>query len=405
MNNKIDQEANSANIYAKIAQAIAPEIHGHDDIKKSLLLQLVGGVAQTLQDGMKIRGDIHILLLGDPGVAKSQILKYMSTISPRGVYTTGKGSSGVGLTASVTRDPLTSEISLDSGALILADMGICSIDEFDKMDEYDRTAIHEVMEQQTVSIAKAGLTTTLNARCSILAAANPIFGRYSFTHSVNENLNLPHSLLSRFDLLFLLLDRPDVANDALLAHHVTYVHRYKQPPPQYETTFDMHFVRQYISQARQFEPIITPNLLGTVVDIYVDRRQEGSTFSSTLMTARQLLSILRLSQALARLRFDDQVNLVDIDESIRLTYLSQKSLQTDKFDQNEDYADSTSRAFDALRNFVAKNNTTVVGYQDAETAVTKSGIHANAFHSMVREYEDLALLYVDPAKEFIEILQ
>merc|ERR1712050_573630 len=185
-----------------------------------MLLVLVGSLTKQMKDGMRIRGDIHTLFMGDPGVAKSQLLKQVCKIAPRSVYTTGKGSSGVGLTASVVRDNMTGEVSLEGGALVLADMGICCIDEFDKMEEGDRTAIHEVMEQQSVSIAKAGITTTLNCRTTVLAAANPIYGRYNPYKSPVENMGLPPALLSRFDLLFLLLDTVDVDKDKNLALHV-----------------------------------------------------------------------------------------------------------------------------------------------------------------------------------------
>ncbi|MBA0583942.1 hypothetical protein Gorai_014778, partial [Gossypium raimondii] len=213
---QIAKLAENGNIYNKLAQSLAPEIYGHEDVKKSLLLLLVGAPYRKLKGGMKIRGDLHIFLMGDPGVAKSQLLKHIINVEPRGVYTTDRGSNGVGLTAAVQKDP------------VLADMGICTIDKFDKMDESDRTAIHEVMEQQTLSIAKVGITTSLNARTAILATASPAWGRYDLRRTPAENINLPPALLSRFYLLWLTLDRADMDTDLEMARHVVYVHQNRE---------------------------------------------------------------------------------------------------------------------------------------------------------------------------------
>lgn len=337
------------NSYERLAQSIAPEIYGHGDVKKALLLLLVGGVAQETADGMRIRGDINACLMGDPGVAKSQLLKYITQLAPRAVYTTGKGSSGVGLTAAVTKDAVTGEMVLEGGALVLADHGICCIDEFDKMDDSDRTAIHEVMEQQTISISKAGITTTLNARTSILAAANPLYGRYNPRKSPRENINLPPALLSRFDLLFLILDTPDQDSDTRLAQHVCQVHsRHGGNGNESSTTggitsderreesrkgnidnggIPSDIFRAYIALAKQYEPVVPSSLVEYAVGAYVGLRlNDLNNRDTTYTTPRTLLAVLRLAQARARLRLSQVVSQADLEEALRLMEVSRSSI-------------------------------------------------------------------------------
>jgi DNA replication licensing factor MCM5 len=241
-------------LYTRFAKCIAPSIYGNLDIKKAIACLLMGGSKKILPDGMKLRGDINVLLLGDPGTAKSQLLKFVEKCSPIAIYTSGKGSSAAGLTASVQRDTTTREFYLEGGAMVLADGGVVCIDEFDKMRDEDRVAIHEAMEQQTISIAKAGITTILNARTSVLAAANPIFGRYDDLKSPGENIDFQTTILSRFDMIFIVRDDHDRNRDERIAKYVMGLHmggRGAQEEEQVDAEFDIEKMKRYIAFAKR----------------------------------------------------------------------------------------------------------------------------------------------------------
>lgn len=405
MLNEITRLSKERGVYERLASSIAPEIFGHEDVKKALLLLMVGASTRELPDGMKIRGDINICLMGDPGVAKSQLLRHISSITPRGVYTSGKGASGVGLTAAVVRDPITREFVLEGGSLVLSDMGICCIDEFDKMEESDRTAIHEVMEQQTISIAKAGINTTLNARTSILAAANPAYGRYNPKRSPAENINLPAALLSRFDLLFLILDKPDYERDLALATHVTYVHMNGKHPESEHlnyTPVSTETMRCYIAQARKYNPYIPNELTQYIVSAYVKIRQmeASSPDQHAYTTARTLLSILRLSQALARLCLRDVVLQSDVDEAIRLLDVSQSTLEEDR-NKTTSNVDPISGIYDIIRNLAVQNEEIQIQMSDIIPRVLAKGFTQNQLQQCLDEYERFQVWTVASDQTFI----
>ncbi|KAL4572175.1 hypothetical protein LXL04_018944 [Taraxacum kok-saghyz] len=393
---EIDRLAEDGDIYNKLARSLAPEIFGHEDIKKALLLLLVGAPHRKLKDGMKIRGDLHICLMGDPGVAKSQLLKHIITVAPRGVYTTGKGSSGVGLTAAVQKDPVTNEFVLEGGALVLADMGICAIDEFDKMDESDRTAIHEVMEQQTVSIAKAGITTSLNARTAVLAAANPAWGRYDLRRTPAENINLPPALLSRFDLLWLILDKADMDNDLELARHVVYVHQNRESPALGFAPLEASVLRAYISAARKLSPYVPRELEEYIATAYSSIRQEEAKSNSphSYTTIRTLLSIIRIATALARLRFSEVVAQSDVDEALRLMQMSKFSLYSE--DRQKSGLDAISDIYSILRDEAARSNKMDVTYGQALNRISRMGYTEAQLKECLEEYAALNVWQIHP---------
>ena len=385
-------------IVTSLANSIAPEIFGMEEVKKALLLQMVGGSMLTMPDGMRIRGDLNLALIGDPGVAKSQLLKYVAHITPRGVYTTGKGSSGAGLTATIMRDPMTNEVSLEGGALVLADLGICCIDEFDKMEEGDRTSIHEVMEQQTISLAKAGITTRLNARTSILAAANPPTGRYNREKSPHENINLPFSLLSRFDLIFILLDTPNQVFDEHLAAHITFVHQHAFHPKLATEVLPEETLRQYIAQARTFNPTIAPQYHNFIIQKYVEKRKlnnHPTRKSSEYITPRTLLGVIRLSQAFAKLRFSNNIEQEDIVQALELMDNAQASIGPQGNEAREVVKqgapqDVISRIFEIVRGcFVSSKARSL---DEVQERVLERGFNRDDFRRCIELYETTGTL-------------
>ena len=315
-------------LYSVFASCIAPSIYGNADIKKAITCLLLGGAKKILPDGMRLRGDINVLLLGDPGTAKSQLLKFVEKVSPIAIYTSGKGSSAAGLTASVQRDTSTREFYLEGGAMVLADGGVVCIDEFDKMRDEDRVAIHEAMEQQTISIAKAGITTILNARTSVLAAANPIFGRYDDLKSPGENIDFQTTILSRFDLIFIVRDDHDRNRDETIAKHVMGIHMGHGPsanePAQAEIPVEK--MKRYIAYAKsRCAPRLSPEAAEKLSSHFVSiRRQvaraeaDADQRSSIPITVRQLESLVRITEALAKIELQPIATEKHVDEAIRL---------------------------------------------------------------------------------------
>jgi DNA replication licensing factor MCM3 len=382
----INKISKNKRVFEMLSQSLAPSIYGHDYIKKAILLLLLGGQEKNLENGTHLRGDINILMVGDPSTAKSQLLRFVLNTAPLAIATTGRGSSGVGLTAAVTQDKETGERRLEAGAMVLADRGVVCIDEFDKMSDVDRVAIHEVMEQQTVTIAKAGIHTSLNARCSVIAAANPIFGQYDIHKDPHRNIALPDSLLSRFDLLFVVTDDIEDARDRQISEHVLRMHRYRQPgteegapvredgaqllgvgldtdtdanrPTEVYEKFNpmLHsgvtitvgrganrrtevlsipFIKKYIQYAKREKPILTKGAADHIVATYSALRNDeldSGTRRTSPITARTLETLIRLSTAHAKARLSKRVDQKDaeIAEQILRFALFKEVVQEDR---------------------------------------------------------------------------
>merc|ERR1712129_542875 len=327
-------------IHKIIESSISPAIWGNEDIKLAIAALLFGGSRKSLAGNMKLRGDINVLLLGDPSVAKSQFLKFVDKVAPIAVYTSGKGSSAAGLTASVIKEAGSGEFHLAAGAMVLADGGVVSIDEFDKMRESDRVAIHEAMEQQTISIAKAGITTILNSRASVLAAANPIFGRYDELRTTSENIDFETTILSRFDLIFIIRDLKDVTKDTRLAQHIMGLHINvnarkgkkdgKDAKEAEKKEISPDLIGKYIAYARhRIHPRLTRKAADMLKNHYVTFRREtkqladeSGQISAIPLTVRQLELLVRISESLAKMQLSEEANEEHVKEAVRLFKVS-----------------------------------------------------------------------------------
>ena len=345
-----------SNIYEKMKTSIAPTIYGMDVEKEALVLQLFGGLAKEMPDGTRMRGDIHTLFVGDPGTAKSQLLVYLSKLAPRSVYASGKASSAAGLTAAAVRDEFgEGQWTLEAGALVLADMGVACIDEIDKMEDADRSSMHQAMEQQEISVAKAGINATLKSRCAILAAANPKLGRFDEFLPIHEQINMPPALLSRFDLIFSILDKPNRETDTALATHILRTHKggevtenikrskkSKHSKKEQEElmkiampTFEPEFLRKYVAYAkRNIFPVMTDEATEILKNYYVDFRSQSE--ESVTFTPRQLEAFVRLAEASAKIRLSQQVTTDDAKRAIYIIdqYLRRVGMdrETGRFD-------------------------------------------------------------------------
>ena len=316
---KIDQLSKDPKIYEKFTASIAPSIMGHEDIKGALMLQLMGGVRKETSDGQKIRGDVHILLVGDPGAAKSSMIKFIETAAPRARYVVGSGATSAGITASVVRDEFIRGWALEAGAIVLASGGFLLLDEMDKMSEEDTSAMHEAMAQQTVTISKANIQATLMARTSVLAAANPKFGRFDPYTPIAAQINLPPALINRFDLIFPVRDLPNREKDTAIATHVLELH---YNPKSKEPEIEIDLMRKYIAYAKQnIHPKLTPGAIEEIKDFYVGLRNSSTLGDAEAVkpipiSARQLESLVRLAEGSARIRLSDKVTRTDAKKSI-----------------------------------------------------------------------------------------
>lgn len=420
---QIKELAKNPDIDKMIVRSIAPSIYGYDDIKEAIALQLFSGIPKHLPDGTYIRGDIHILLVGDPGIAKSQLLRYVKQLAPRGIYTSGKSTTSAGLTATAVKDEFgDGRWTLEAGALVMADKGIAAVDELDKMDAEDRSALHEAMEQQTISVAKAGILATLKSRCALLGAANPKFGRFDPYSPVAEQINMPPALLSRFDLIFVMQDYPDAEKDSELSSHILTSHyagelieRSKIDPSvreNLEGVLDIikpeippELLRKYIAYSRRtIFPVMEKEAIELLKEFYVGLRAEGRDEGAPIpVTARQLEALVRIAEASARMRLSDKITVEDARRTIKIVERSlnqvAKDPETGRLDvdiltvgQSKTQRDRVKIVIDIIKELTSEGG--MASEKDISAEAQKHGIDDDRVKEILRKLREEGMIYM-----------
>jgi replicative DNA helicase Mcm len=432
--NEIKKLSTDPMIYRMITHSIAPTIYGNEDVKEAIALQIFGGIAKDMPDQTRLRGDIHVLLIGDPGIAKSQLLRYVVKLSPRAIYTSGQSSTSAGLTATAVKDEFgDGRWTLEAGALVLADMGIAAVDEMDKMEKGDRSSMHEAMEQQTISVAKAGITATLKSRCALLGAANPKYGRFDMYGDLSDQINMPPSLLSRFDLIFIMADQPEQKLDLAIAEHILKAHSVGELIAQHKKTPIPGVTEEYIQQQlkpvmpdiepvlfrkyvayskRTCFPMLSVEAKDALISYYLKLRGIAAPNKPVPVTARQLEALVRLAEASARIRLSDTIELADANRVIHIVDACLRQIaydaKTGNFDIDKVATGISKEKRDIVR--VIKDAIRDVGGESRRASIDQviEAVASRGFaHDKVREGIDMLLRHgeaMEPKSGIIQLI-